>query len=76
MTHVQTLPNVPRKATRVRGLVLLWRRCYMFCTSGFVGDVMFPVIGDESKVYLQSDSSEVGADRLPCFDNVPASLYS
>jgi len=48
----------------------------MFCTSGFVGDVMFPVIGDESKVYLQSDSSEVGADRLPCFDNVPASLYS
>jgi len=24
-----------------RGLVLLWRRCNMLCTSGFVDDVMF-----------------------------------
>jgi len=24
-----------------RGLVLLWRRCEMLCTSGFVDDVIF-----------------------------------
>jgi len=28
-------------ATYVRGSVLLWRRCDMLCTSGFMDDVMF-----------------------------------
>jgi len=38
--------------TRGRGSVLLWRRCDILCTSGFMDDVIFAhsEIGDAKKI--------------------------
>jgi len=39
-THLQTSPNF-HALYHGRGSILLWRRCDMLCTSGFVDDVTF-----------------------------------
>ena len=62
-----------------RSLVLLWRRCYNLCTSGFVNVVMFAHTGQEcakrkGRIYVQSDSPKAAVERWQSLMSTVASF--
>jgi len=46
------------------GSVLLWQKCNMLCTSGFVDDIMKPIVQNQRQRYVSSSSRGGGTSRM------------